>query len=73
MNVFDMPFSKVYTLLVEMVLGIAEDLNIPVIAEGVETAEQLQLLKQMGCTIVQEFYFSKPLPAEEFEKKCFQG
>ena len=38
------------------------------IAEGVETEEQLLALKSMGCDIVQGYYFSKPVPAEEFEK-----
>jgi hypothetical protein len=38
----------------------------PVIAEGVETEEQYLTLKAMGCDIVQGYYFSKPLPKEEF-------
>ena len=52
--------------LVELVLDIAKFLQIPVIAEGVETEEQLQLLKERGCDIVQGYYFSKPVPPEEF-------
>ena len=46
--------------LAELILGIAERLRIPVIAEGVETAAQLQLLKRLGCTLAQGFYFSPP-------------
>ena len=53
--------------LVELILGIARKLKIPVIAEGVETEAQLKLLKEMGCELVQGFYFSRPLPAKEFE------
>lgn len=39
------------------------------LAEGVETESQLQLLKEAGCDIVQDFLFFRPLPVEEFEKK----
>ena len=52
--------------LVELVLEIARFLGVPVIAEGVETEEQYLLLKKMGTDIIQGYYFSKPLPAEEF-------
>ncbi len=55
--------------LVELILDIARYLKVPVIAEGVETENQLRLLKNAGCDIVQGFYFSKPLPADEFEQK----
>ena len=51
--------------LVQVILAIAEKFNIPCIAEGVETKEQLDLLKEAGCDIVQGYYFSKPIPADE--------
>lgn len=54
--------------LVELVFDIAKFLNVPVVAEGVEEEEQLFLLKKMGCEFVQGFYFSKPVPPEQFEK-----
>ena len=57
--------------LVALILDIAKNLNVPVIAEGVETEEQIRLLKGLGCAMVQGYYFSKPLPADEFEKKFF--
>ena len=57
--------------LVALILDIAKNLNVPVIAEGVETEEQIRLLKGLGCAMVQGYYFSKPLPADEFEKKYF--
>lgn len=53
--------------LVALILGIAKNMNIPVIAEGVETESQMKLLKELGCDIVQGFYFSKPLHPSEFE------
>ena len=58
--------------LVELILDIARYLHVPVIAEGVETEAQLSLLKGAGCDIVQGYYFSRPLIAEEFERKMLQ-
>ena len=58
--------------MVEIILEIARSLKIPVVAEGVETEEQLQLLKKLGCQLVQGFYFHKALPAEEFEEKVIR-
>jgi EAL domain-containing protein (putative c-di-GMP-specific phosphodiesterase class I) len=55
--------------LVELIVDIARYLNVPVIAEGVETENQLGLLKDVGCDIVQGYYFSRPLPAADFEQK----
>lgn len=54
--------------IVKLVKEIAEFLELPVIAEGVETKEQYELLKEIGIDIIQGYYFSKPLPAAEFEK-----
>ncbi|MCR5601718.1 MAG: EAL domain-containing protein [Ruminococcus sp.] len=51
--------------LVGIMIEIARLLEVPVIAEGVETKEQLNLLKILGCDIIQGYYFSKPLPADE--------
>ena len=58
--------------LVALILGIAKSLKIPVVAEGVETEEQLKLLKNLGCELVQGFYFSRPLPPDEFEAKVIR-
>ena len=41
-------------------------MELKVVAEGVETSEQLELLRGQGCDYVQGFLFSKPLAAEEF-------
>ena len=54
--------------LVTLVLKIAQTLGVPVIAEGVETEDECKLLRDAGCDIIQGYYFSKPLPPEEFEK-----
>jgi len=54
--------------MVQLMIDIAKFLKIPVIAEGVETKEQYELLKKVGCDIIQGYYFSKPVPEHEFEK-----
>ena len=54
--------------MLEIIVDIARYLNVLVIAEGVETREQMMTLREKGCDIVQGYYFSKPLPAEEFER-----
>ena len=55
------------TRLIEAVIGLAQSLGLTTIAEGVETAEQMLTLKALGCDIVQGYYFSRPLPAAQFE------
>ena len=55
------------TRLLEVMMQLAESFDVPTIAEGVETAEQVFTLKTMGCDIIQGYYFSRPLPAAEFE------
>jgi len=56
------------TRLLEVIIELADYLAVPVIAEGVETEEQLSALKAMGCDMVQGYYFSRPLPAEDYER-----
>ena len=54
--------------LVELVLEIARNLGVPVVAEGVETEEEYKMLKAAGCDIIQGYYFSKPIPPEDMGK-----
>jgi diguanylate cyclase (GGDEF)-like protein len=56
------------TRMISIVIDIADYLGVPVIAEGVETEEQYLALKKLGCTIIQGYYFSKPVPANEFDR-----
>ncbi|MBR5642213.1 MAG: EAL domain-containing protein [Firmicutes bacterium] len=58
--------------MIKVIIGIADYLKVPVIAEGVETEEQLHALKALGCDIVQGYFFSKPVPASEFEAFILQ-
>lgn len=55
-------------LLVKLILDLARCLGLKVVAEGVETERQLTLLRDAGCDLVQGYYFSRPLPADAFEK-----
>jgi hypothetical protein len=59
--------------IVKATIGLARELGLQVIAEGVETREQLDLLSTWGCGQVQGFYFAKPLPAEEIEALLRKG
>lgn len=54
--------------LVELVMDIAKFIKVPAVAEGVEDESQLNALKEMGCELIQGYYFSRPVPPEEFEK-----
>jgi len=55
------------TRMIEIILDISHSLSVPMIAEGVETEEQMLALKKLGCDIVQGYYFAKPMPAGDFE------
>ena len=52
--------------MIKIIIDIASYLKVPTIAEGVEAKEQVAVLKELGCDIVQGYYFSKPVPNEEF-------
>ena len=60
------------THMLEVIIDIADYLAVPVIAEGVETEEQLDALRSLGCDIVQGYFFSRPVPAVEFEPFILQ-
>ena len=54
--------------MIELVIDIADYLSVPVVAEGVEEEEQVAILKEAGCQIIQGYYFSIPLPPADFSK-----
>jgi len=59
--------------IVRAALGLARELNLAVVAEGVETKEQLALLKSWGCREAQGYYFAKPLPVKEVTELLRKG
>jgi len=56
-------------IILESVIQMANNLGMPVIMEGVETQEQTRFLYKIGCNYVQGYYYARPMPQEEYEKK----
>lgn len=52
--------------ILSFIVSLSKWLQLPTIAEGVETQEEYELLRSMGCNYIQGYYFSKPMPAEDF-------
>ncbi len=63
--IIDLKSGTANATIVRAAIGMAHDLGLDVIIEGVETAEQLELIRSFGGHKVQGFYFSKPLPSDE--------
>ncbi len=60
-------------VIVQTIIGMAQNFRLNVIAEGVETKEQFEQLQRYGCPAFQGYLFSKPLPIEEFEERLIKG
>ena len=58
-------------MIIKNIINMAKDLEIDTLTEGVETAKQFEKLFSMGCKLYQGYYFSKPVPVEDFEKQWF--
>ncbi len=55
-------------LIVTEVINLAKKLNMKIVAEGIESREQVDFLKEQECDLIQGYYFAKPMPLSEFEK-----
>ncbi len=53
---------------VKNTIVLAKDLNMKIVAEGIETKEQVEFLEEQGCDLIQGFYFARPMPVADFEK-----
>lgn len=58
-------------IIIKNIINMSEELGIDTLTEGVETAKQFEILYAMGCKLYQGYYFSKPVPLEDFEKQWF--
>ena len=59
-------------LIVGQTISLAKKLGMEIVAEGIETREQVDFLAKQDCDLIQGFYFSKPLPVAEFEERAFK-
>ncbi len=59
--------------IISFVMGLAKWLKLPVVAEGVETEEQIKTLKTLGCDYVQGYYYAKPMPKADFERHVWKA
>ena len=59
--------------LIRAMVGLASDLQMQTTAEGVETQEELLLIRNLGCSLIQGYYFGKPMPAEEARELAAKG
>lgn len=60
-------------ILIEGIVALCKELNIPLLCEGVETKEQVDFLKSIGCNLVQGFYFTGSMTIENFEKTYIEN
>jgi len=71
--VFDIESDSQNALLVKSIINIAHQFNLVIVAEGVETKEQLAFLKKEKCHMFQGYYYSKPLPLDKLDELLTNG
>jgi EAL domain-containing protein (putative c-di-GMP-specific phosphodiesterase class I) len=62
------PENREDTAIVEAIAGLTRGLRLRLLAEGIENDRQLQMLKGLGCQLAQGYYWSKALPADQYEQ-----
>lgn len=65
--------NKNARIIVKNIVTLCRELKVEVLAEGVENREQLEVLKQLQCYLIQGYFYNKPLPCGEFEKQYLTG
>lgn len=58
--------------IIEHTISMSQDIGLDIIAEGVETSDQAKFLSECGCDSAQGFFYSKPIPADEFNKRLVE-
>ncbi|MDE2366533.1 MAG: EAL domain-containing protein [Betaproteobacteria bacterium] len=71
--VMDITTNPADAAITTAIIDMAHSLDVRVVAEGVETAEQLDFLRERGCDEIQGYYFARPLPAAEISKLLLNG
>jgi hypothetical protein len=66
------PGSSDDIAIVEAIIAMAHSLQLKVVAEGVETEDQLNMLRKLGCDTIQGYFFSKPIPSNEVVMLLFK-
>ena len=69
----DLPDDQDDAAITETIMGLAKNLKLHTVAEGVETPEQLRYLQQLGCNIGQGYLLDRPLWPEDLEKRLHTG
>jgi len=64
------PADKEDAAIIKAIIALAKSLSLELIAEGVETEAQKEFLVECGCEHLQGYYYCKPMPADDIEKKC---
>lgn len=72
-RVFLLNFDENNKAVVKAVIGLARNLNLEVLAEGVETVDHVQFLKNQSCHLVQGYHYFRPLPAKELKQFLEKG
>ncbi|WP_022760272.1 bifunctional diguanylate cyclase/phosphodiesterase [Butyrivibrio sp. AD3002] len=60
-------------IVINTIVEMTKKLDMPIVVEGVETEEQYEYLKSIGCEMIQGYYFSRPVPAEEFKRMIIEN
>jgi EAL domain-containing protein (putative c-di-GMP-specific phosphodiesterase class I) len=71
--IIDTPNDSASVALVRTIITLAKNLNLELVAEGVEYKEQMEFLVKEGCENIQGYYYSKPIPASKIEKFLING
>lgn len=74
---FDMKFLHPFTAksrkILKYLVSMAKDLSVHTLAEGAETKEQCDFLREIGCEKIQGYYYGKPVPCEDFQQYCLDN